>query len=313
MLLKAPYVPLRTGQIKPQKWEALLSMQPLNFKPTHTWCVCKMPRGECGCECISLTPNPPVNAYLAASACASKHIRSPPQGRLHPSWGPCLMDALLTPTFQILPEQTFRRGWTWTKRGKGREETRSLGFLPSSLQPRTPIILPLAPIPPPPVALPCAPSLRSRRERRGRRLKPPPATAWKSCSCKKKKKSCGCHLPRGVRMAHFCRLVFGPRGRCGGWLRGADARWRPGNRARGGGRGVPALRRQPVRLAPGLGCRRPWAPATRSLPGPHPLAVSTASRLLREERRQAPRLRGSQGCAGTQPGEAQLLALLLGP
>lgn len=173
---------------------------------------------------------------------------------------------------------------------------------PYSFTPR-PIPLSLSPSP-----LPSAAGGR----RRGRRLKPPPATAWKSCSCKKKKKkkrkkSRSCHLPSGVRMAHFCRVVFGPRSRCGGWLRGAGARWRPGNRARGGLRTA-----SPVRVAPGLGCRHPCAPATRSLRAP-----------TRRRYPQPPVAKGGENASAqvaekprlcwNPAREAQLLALLLGP
>lgn len=111
---------------------------------------------------------------------------------------------------------------------------------------------------------PLAPSLSSRRNgRRGRWLQPPPAAAWKSSSC---------HLPSRVRMAHFCRIPFGPaagtEGGFGGpvhagaatvafagWFRTAVAS------ARGTGAGPPPL----------------GARAARSLPGPHPPAVSTSS------------------------------------
>lgn len=53
---------------------------------------------------------------------------------------------------------------------------------------------------------------------KGRGLKPPPAASWKSSSC---------HLPSRVRMAHFCRILFGPRGRCGAWVRGAPGTLAP--------------------------------------------------------------------------------------
>lgn len=80
---------------------------------------------------------------------------------------------------------------------------------------------------------------------------------------------------------------------------GPCARWRRGSRARWCLRNADAGSR-----APGLGCR--------SLPGPHAGGIHSL-RLLREEKRRAPRFRRSQGAAGTEPGEAQLLALFLGP
>lgn len=99
---------------------------------------------------------------------------------------------------------------------KGREEIRSLGFLPFSPPPGIRIILLLAPSP---TSLPLSPLPYSAGVgRRGCWLKPPPAAAWKSSSC---------HLPSGVRMAHFFKIPFGPRGRCGGWVRGAPCTQEP--------------------------------------------------------------------------------------
>lgn len=93
---------------------------------------------------------------------------------------------------------------------------------------------------------PLAPSLSSRRKgRRGRGLQPPPAAAWKNS---------GCHLPSGVRMAHFCRIPFGPTaGTEGGF--GDPCTPGPRQSPLPGGSAL----RSPVRGALGLG-RRPWAP-----------------------------------------------------
>ena len=128
---------------------------------------------------------------------------------------------------------------------------------------------------------PLAPSLSSRRNgRRGRWLQPPPAAAWKSSSC---------HLPSRVRMAHFCRIPFGPAAGTEGGFGGpvhagaatvAFAGW--------------FALRSPVRGALGLG-RRPWAPglhaASQGLTRPRypPPPVAKAGRKASGEDLEKPK------------------------
>lgn len=116
-------------------------------------------------------------------------------------------------------------------------------------------------------------------------------------------------------MAHFCRTSLGPHGRCGGWVLGAPWALAPQQAlsSRGG------LRTAAAR-APGCWAgppRRLGARALGGLPGPHRQAVSTASRLLREEGRQARRYWRSRGAAGTEPvgagSEAQVSSPFSGP
>lgn len=76
--------------------------------------------------------------------------------------------------------------------------------------------------------------------------------AWKSSSC---------HLPSGVRMAHFCRILFGPaagaQGGCVGPDHAGAATVALAERLR---TAVAGALRSPARRALGLGRRRPWAP-----------------------------------------------------
>lgn len=75
-------------------------------------------------------------------------------------------------------------------------------------------------------------------------------------------------------MAHFCRIPFGPRGRCGGRVRGALCALAQRHlRSQGG-----SAMRSPVRGPPELGRRRrraaPWPPGPPPAGGIHSLAVA---------------------------------------
>lgn len=147
--------------------------------------------------------------------------------------------------FLILSEWKFQRGERrWKKRGKGGRRYEAWDFCHPQCHPE--FVLFVSSSPALPLASPLAPFSAAGGRRRGRWLQPPPAAGWKSSSC---------HLPSRVRMAHFCRIPFGPRGRCGGWVRGALCALAQRHSRPPGGSAL----RPPVRRAPELGRRRPRA------------------------------------------------------
>lgn len=147
------------------------------------------------------------------------------------------------PFFNPSRVKISKRQRQWKKRGKRGRRYEAWDFCHPQRNPE--FVLFVSSSPAFPLASPLAPvSSAGGRRRRGRWLKPPPAAGWKSSSC---------HLPSGLRMAHFCRIPFGPRGRCGGRVRGPRcALAQRHSRSRGG-----SALRSPVRGAPELGRHRP--------------------------------------------------------
>lgn len=143
---------------------------------------------------------------------------------------------------------------------KGREEIRSLGFLPSSLRPRIRIIFLLSPAP----SLPLSPLLSAAG---GGAAEGPLAAAATCCGVEKLQLS----LTQRGENGSFLQDPFWTRGRYAGWVRGARSRWRRDSRACGaaphcGGRCTEVASAQSAGAGPPppLG-----AQAARSLLGPH--------------------------------------------